>query len=143
MAQAEYIGTSVSRLESAPSLSYSGGYIFASYFLTNDTRKYDHKDAEFGRVVPSSTSGAWEVAARFSTVDMNDDTIDEGGEAGDNSYGGSKSFTFGVNYYPNPNVKLMLNYGIVDNDEFATGDDNEFTADYDFSYLQMRFQTAF
>jgi len=144
-AQAEYIGASVSRLESLESLSYSGAYIFASFFLTDDTRKYDHKDAEFGRVVPSSDGGAWEVAVRFSTVDLNDDTVDEGEDADvfKYRYGGSKSFTIGVNYYPNPNVKLMLNYGNVDNDEYATGDDDEFTPDYDFSYLQMRFQTAF
>ncbi len=38
-----------------------------------------------------------------------------------NMNGSSTSITLGVNYYPNPNVKLMLNYGIVDNDEYATG----------------------
>ena len=77
---------------------------------------------------------------------MNDDTLDDPTDdpmEKNNRGGGSQSFTIGVNYYPNPNVKLMLNYGNVDNDEYATGDDEEFTKDYDFSYLQMRFQTAF
>lgn len=146
MAQAEYMATSISRLESLESLSYSGGYIFASYFLTNDTHKYDHKDAEFARVVPGANGGAWEVAVRYSTVDMNDDTLDdpEDDVMDKNNRGGkSSSFTLGVNYYPNPNVKLVLNYGMVDNDEYATGKDEQFTGDYDFSYLQMRFQTAF
>jgi len=133
-AQAEYMGVSVSRLEDAESLSYSGGYLFASFFLTDDTRAYDHKDAEFARVVPNSTSGAWEVALRASTVDLNDK---------DEENGASKSYTIGVNYYPNANVKMMLNYGIVDNDDHATGKDDQYVGNYDFSYLQMRFQTAF
>jgi len=145
MAQAEYMGTSVSRFGELESLSHSGAYVFASFFLTDDMRHYDHKDAEFARVVPNSSKGAWEVAARFSTVDTNDDTTDEGDDPMEknNRGGASTSITLGVNYYPNPNVKLMLNYGIVDNDEWATGDDEEFTGDYDFSYLSMRFQTAF
>ncbi len=146
MFQGEYIGTSVSRLEDLESLSHSGGYAFVSFFLTDDTHRYDYKDAEFARVVPNSEKGAWEVAARFSTVDMNDETLDDPADdplEKNNRGGSSTSLTFGVNYYPNPNVKLMLNYGIVDNDEYATGKDEQFTGDYDFSYLQMRFQTAF
>jgi phosphate-selective porin OprO and OprP len=142
MAQGEYMGASISRFASTDpddnreSISYSGAYLYASFFLTDDTRAYDHKDAEFARVVPSAKSGAWEVAVRFSTVDMND-------EAADEQNGGSTSYTLGVNYYPNPNVKLMLNYGMVDNDEYATGKDDQYMGDYDFSYVQMRFQTAF
>lgn len=146
MFQGEYMGTSVTRFDNLPSLSYSGGYAFVSYFLTDDSRPYDHKDAEFSRVVPNAKSGAWEVAARFSTIDLNDDTLDDPGDDPmdkNNRGGGATSFTLGVNYYPNPNIKLMLNYGIIDNDDYATGDDEEFTKNYDFSYLQMRFQTAF
>jgi phosphate-selective porin OprO/OprP len=140
--QGEYIGTSVSRFASddpgdnRESISYNGGYAYVSFFLTDDMRKYDHTDAEFGRVVPNSTSGAWEVAVRYSTVNLND-------EAAEQMNGESTSYTIGVNYYPNANVKLMLNYGGVDNDENATGKDDQFFGDYDFSYLQMRFQTAF
>ena len=32
---------------------------------------------------------------------------------------------------------------VFDNDEYATGKDDQYYGDYDFSYLQMRFQTAF
>ncbi|PID81761.1 hypothetical protein CSB20_01295 [bacterium DOLZORAL124_64_63] len=121
-------------------VSNSGGYLFASYFLTDDSYSYDYKDAEFGRLVPSSKSGAWEVAARYSFVDLNDeDTLDDGDPV---RFGSSTSFTLGVNYYPNANVKMMMNYGIVDNDEYATGR-GDYKGDYDFNYLSMRFQTAF
>jgi len=136
MAQGEYIMSSVNRYEDKESISYSGGYGFVSYFLTDDTHAYDHKDAEFARVTPGAKSGAWELAFRYSTVDLNDVDAEE-------EHGSSTSMTFGVNYYPNPNIKLMLNYGMVDNDEFAVGKDEQYNGDYDFNYLQMRFQTAF
>lgn len=136
MVQGEYMAASVDRYEGKESISYSGAYGFVSYFLTNDTHQYDYKDAEFARVTPRAKSGAWEIAARYSTVDLNDEDAGE-------EHGSATSFTFGVNYYPNPNIKMMLNYGIVDNDEYATGKDDQFNGDYDFNYLQMRFQTAF
>ena len=140
--QGEYIMSNIDRFESTDpddnreSISYSGGYGFVSFFLTDDTHQYDASDAEAARIVPSSKNGAWEVAARYSTVDLNDEDADA-------QNGASTSFTVGVNYYPNANVKLMLNYGHVDNDEFATGGDDQFFGDYDFDYIQMRFQTAF
>ncbi len=142
MAQGEYMTAAIDRYASSDptdnreSISYSGGYGFVSFFLTDDTHAYDHKDAEFARVTPNSAKGAWEVAARYSTVDLNDADADE-------QNGGSTSITLGVNYYPNPNVKLMLNYGHVNNDEYATGKKGVFFGDYDFDYVQMRFQTAF
>jgi len=142
MFQSEYMVANIDRYEDKESISYNGGYAFASFFLTNDQHQYDHKDAEFARVTPRASSGAWEVAVRYSFVDLND-LEDLAVDGDDEQHGGSTSITLGVNYYPNPNVKLMLNYGIIDNDEFANGKDDQFNGDYDFSYLQMRFQTAF
>jgi phosphate-selective porin OprO/OprP len=141
--QGEYMMASYSFLDGADwdgDVSNNGGYVYASYFLTDDGYTYDHKDAEFGRLVPKSKSGAWEVAARYSFVSLNDEDVMEDGDPA--MYGESTSITLGVNYYPNANVKLMLNYGIVDNDEYATGG-GDFNGDYDFNYLSMRFQTAF
>ena len=121
-------------------VSNSGGYVYATYFLTDDSYSYDYRDAEFGRLIPNSKKGAWEVAARYSFVDLNDeDVLDDGDPV---RFGSSTSMTLGVNYYPNPNIKLMLNYGIVDNDEYAISR-GDYKGDYDFNYLSMRFQTAF
>ncbi len=141
--QGEYMSAKYKFLEDSDmsdDVSNSGGYLFASYFLTDDGYKYDARDAEFGRLVPNSKSGAWEVAARYSFVDLNDEDVTDDGDPV--MYGKSTSMTLGVNYYPNANVKLMLNYGMVDNDEYATGR-GDFNGDYDFEYLSMRFQTAF
>ena len=118
-----------------------GAYIYASYFLTDDGYAYDYKDAEFARLIPRSSKGAWEVAARFSKVDLNDDSLKDGDDLV-SMWGASQSYTLGVNYYPNANIHMMLNYGIVDNDEYATGR-GTYQGDYDFQYVSMRFLTAF
>ncbi len=145
-AQSEYMMTNLSRkdftenpakpvaAENLTDLSFGGGYVYASYFLTEDTHPYDYASAEFGRVRPSSKNGAWELTARFSSVDMDDSDI---------LAGASTSMTFGVNYYANANIRMYLNYGMVDNNENATGKDGTLAPNDDFSYVQMRFLAAF
>ncbi|OQC41145.1 MAG: Phosphate-selective porin O and P [Acidobacteria bacterium ADurb.Bin051] len=90
------------------------------------------------RVEPEK-KGAWEIALRYSTMDLNDLTpVDpiKGGSA--------KNYTIGLNYYPTYNIRVMLNWTAVDNDEYAKpkklygaipGDD--------FNVLQLRVQFAF
>ena len=91
-----------------------GYYVFVSYFLTGEHRPYDTSVAAFGRVKPHENfwlvrtqdgaclgRGAWELVARYSSVDLND--------AGING-GILDQTTLGVNWYWNPNVRWMFNY---------------------------------
>lgn len=92
-----------------------GAYVTASYFLTGEHRPYDRVAGAIDRVKPiedffwvrtadgchSHGLGAWEVAARFSYIDLNDKTI-QGGTMSD--------FTGGVNWYCNPYCKVVFNY---------------------------------
>jgi len=133
-AQAEYMTAGVKRLDDLEDLSFGGGYVYAGFFLTDDTHPYSYRDAEFGRIKPSSRSGAWELAARYSTVDMDDKDI---------LAGESDLITFGVNYYANANIRIYLNYGLVNNNENATGKSGSLEGDDDFSFVQMRFLAAF
>ena len=138
--QAEYNATSVDRLSGAVDLSdhdFDGWYAQVSYVL-GGKRKYAADEGLVDKVSPGK-GGAYEVVARYSTMDLNDLT------AVDPIKGGSAdNFTFGLNYYPNFNIRLMLDWTIVDNDEYAKpkklygavpGDD--------FSVLQFRVQYAF
>jgi phosphate-selective porin OprO/OprP len=146
MVQGEYMGTTVTmkcdeekamRDESCDP-SFSGMYGFVSYFLTDDTHPYDHTSGEFGQVKPTGKMGAWELAARYSMLNLTDEDADIlGGE--------STAITVGLNWYPNANIKVMADYSIIDNDENCDADGDLTVGDdgIDYTMFQMRVQAAF
>jgi phosphate-selective porin OprO/OprP len=97
----------------APNLKFQGGYAEASYVLTGETHPYNSASAAYGGIAPkdpfslsSGGWGAWEIAGRFSTIDLNDQLASANGVAG----GRQNIYTVGLNWYANRNVRLMLNY---------------------------------
>ena len=106
--QAEYGWTWVDGNGSAgqQDVGFHGGYIAGSYFLTDDDRSYSMDEGKFVRVVPKRPFGidgglgAWEVAFRYSHLDLDDRNI-EGGVLND--------FTAGVNWYPHSYFRFMFN----------------------------------
>lgn len=113
--QAEYFAAQYTRDEGLTNPMFRGGYIFASYFLTGENRGYDRKIGRFDRVKPYTNffrvrttdgsietgKGAWEVAYRYSWIDL-----DEGGILG----GIAADHTIGLNWYLNPYTRMMLDY---------------------------------
>ena len=94
--------------------SFDGYYLSASYLFNGATRPYATHQGKFKRVKPSK-DGLWEVAARFSSVDLNDK------DAG--VYGGQvDAITLGANYYINNNMRAMFNLVSSDGDEHANYD---------------------
>ncbi|MCH7871080.1 MAG: porin [Planctomycetes bacterium] len=95
--------------------------IQASYFLTGEHRAYQTSTGSFDRIRPlhnygkDGGTGAWELAARLSYLNLNDRGV-EGGRLRD--------LTLGVNWYLNPNVRTMWNYILADPSE--GGDLNAF-----------------
>ncbi|MCX8064308.1 MAG: porin [Candidatus Hydrogenedentes bacterium] len=91
---------------------FSGGYLYTSYFLTKETRAYNRDNGILSRIRPinnfdpkSGKWGAWEVGLRYSWIDLNSEII-RGGE--------ERNWTLGLNWYLNPNTRLMLNYTRAD-----------------------------
>jgi phosphate-selective porin OprO/OprP len=112
-AQAEYMPALVDR-PNAPTAILDGGYVQLGYFLTGEHRPYDRVAGAIDRVRPFEDfflvrtddclergAGAWEVAVRYSHIDLNDETI---------SGGVMNNLTFGVNWYCNPFCKVVFNY---------------------------------
>lgn len=109
--QAEYMNTNLDRGDSSD-LDFDGYYIQAAYTLTGEGRDYDFISGTFGPVKPKSPCGAWEIAARYSFVDLSDEDIDP---AEDAMYAGSEhNFTVGLNWYVNNNLRFMANYVYAD-----------------------------
>lgn len=129
-AQAEYITTSVNR-DTGKDLDFDGWYAQAGYFLTGESRNY--KKGKFGGITPKANVGeggigAWELALRYSTVDLSDADID-GGEA--------DAVTLGLNWFPTPTLRFSANYVDVLDVEGGDYDGQEP------SVFQVRSQWAF
>jgi phosphate-selective porin OprO/OprP len=96
---------------------FNGGYVQASYFLTGENRFYDKRYGRLGTIYTRPNTsfwavrdedgnlnlgrGAWEVAVRYSYLNLNDGPIDGGVMQG---------LTFGLNWYLNTNVKVQFEY---------------------------------
>lgn len=131
--QGEMINAQVARNGGLDTLEFSGWYVYGSWFLTGESRIYKHKKGSFGRIKPMSDNGAWELALRVSSLDLNDLDI-SGGEA--------EQITFGINWYANPRIRYMLNYVKVDND-LAADAAGTVLGDDDPSIVQIRAQIDF
>jgi phosphate-selective porin OprO and OprP len=125
-----------------PALNFDGGYVEASYSF-GGKRVYDPARGAYTGVIPavplapgSPGWGALEVAGRFSIVDLNSPylTTAKLGSAytapgvftgGTTTYGGGAQTSYGVglNWYPNLNMKFMLDYEhvVVDNPQVFGG----------------------
>jgi phosphate-selective porin OprO/OprP len=109
--QGEYLISKVSVKEN-PDYSFSAFYGQVSYFLTGESRKYKNSYEGFNRIKPAKNFGdgnggigAWEVAVRYSTIDLIDGNID-GGQLND--------ITLGLNWYLNPATRVMTNFVLAD-----------------------------
>ncbi|MCE9531525.1 MAG: hypothetical protein K8T89_10450 [Planctomycetes bacterium] len=95
-----------------------GGYVETSYFLTGENRGYDRRFGTFDRPKVNENAfavrgddgklhygtGAWQIAYRYSFVDLNDNGVN-GGQMGQH--------TVGVNWYLNDNTKLQFQYSNI------------------------------
>jgi len=103
--QAEYLDNWLGR-DGMPTLRFGGWYAFASWFVTGESRRYRPERGVFGRVKPKRPLdgggfGAFELAARFSRLDLTDEEIIGGRE---------DNLTFGLNWYPTAHTRFSLNY---------------------------------
>ena len=99
--------------------TFDGGYLQVGYLLGGNHRRYKTSAGAFDRQKPADNwgldggKGAWEIALRYSTIDLTDNGIDGGEE---------DNLTLGVNWYLNPSTRLMINYINADVDGAGSAD---------------------
>jgi len=95
--RSEFYRTEWSRSDE-PDPGFSGWYGEVSWFLTGEMAHY--RDGKFIRPNVKGDRGAWEVALRFSSIDLNDEDVRGGTE---------KNLSFGVNWYSKTHWRFMGN----------------------------------
>jgi phosphate-selective porin OprO and OprP len=105
--QSEFAKSDVSRKSNAD-VDFAAWYAQVGYTLTGESRTYKGSDGEFKRLSPKKefnlkkgTWGAWEVAARYDEIDLEDGNV-AGGEA--------KRVSLSLNWYLNDDVRILAGY---------------------------------
>jgi phosphate-selective porin OprO/OprP len=99
LVQGEYLHFNADFTDTKPSYGAGGYYVSAAWMLTGESR--DYKNGYVVNVKPSHAYGAFEIAARYSQVDLNDRPV-LGGKQHD--------WTLGANWYLGSHLKFQANY---------------------------------
>jgi phosphate-selective porin OprO/OprP len=94
---------------------FKGYYVTGSWALTGEMRGYNRKSGTFNRLpvaksVHQGGWGAWEVATRWSDIDLTDRLVD-GGEM--------QILSLGMNWWLSPFLSVNLNYRWITLDRFG------------------------
>ena len=99
--------------------SFEGWYVQGSWALTGERHKWSPANGGFRGITPThnfspkdGTLGAFEIAGRYSWLDLNDQAglVGKAPPLGGIRGGQQKITTIGANWYPNPVVRFMLDY---------------------------------
>lgn len=109
---------------------YQGAYVELQYFLTGEHHPYNRKAGAYGRIIPHENYflvseagqrlvglGAWQVLARYSYLDLENQGINGGRVNGATL----NDVTLGLNWFLNPNVKIQWNYSMLSRDAIGNG----------------------
>ena len=124
--QSEYIQLSVDGTQGAENASYDGYYVQLGYFLTDGYRAYNN--GKFGAVQPLSPNGTWQLMARYSALDAEDN----------NAGVRVENMALGVNWFANTSVRISANYIMTEVDGIDANANND-----DGNAFSLRFQYVF
>jgi phosphate-selective porin len=88
---------------------FGGWNIVASWVITGEHRPYDKQVAYARRIMPTGKKGAWELVARYSHLDLQDNNIDGGI---------LDKWHLGVNWWASQHWRCSMSYGISTLDRF-------------------------
>jgi phosphate-selective porin OprO/OprP len=127
--QTEYMQNAVNSVETENPI-FRSYYVQGSFFFTGENRRYKREFGVFNRVRPNSElfngvggGGAWEIASRYSWLNLDDGPV-QGGKL--------KTVVVGLNWYLNPNTRVMWNYNHANRTDFGNG-----------NFFQMRLAVDF
>lgn len=117
--QAESMKVKYQNITSAD-VSYKANYVQALWNITGETHNYSDSSGTFGWIKPNSKfsskggTGAVQVGIRYSKFDASDISVATG------KTNGADAMTYGVTWFANDNMRLMLNYVVTNFDSAIT-----------------------
>lgn len=117
-------------------------YAQASWFLTGETAVYRKDRGAFGKPQPISKWGALELAGRYDLAENFSQSLGANPCRTGTSKCQVQIITLGVNWYPYPNIRLMLNYYLTEAMLGHSGHGTPARTDH-FSVLSFRTQISF
>jgi phosphate-selective porin OprO/OprP len=129
--------------------SFSGYYVQGAWTITGERRTWNAVNGGYGGIRPSNVFspsedhwGAWEIAARYSVLDLNDNEGSAGSTTPTGGFrGGEQTIsTLGLNWYPNQTVRFLLDFQNVEV-ERLNGAGAQIGQDY--QAIALRSQVAF
>jgi len=130
LVQGEYLEFTASPA-GKPDFTGNGYYVFGAWCLTGESHSYSK--GYVGNIKPSHDWGAFEVAVRYSELDLNDGPV-RGGKEDD--------WTIGANWYLGTHWKLQANY-VWANSTKLYGNPLNAEADVDPRIFEVRAQVYF
>jgi phosphate-selective porin OprO/OprP len=125
-AQGGYFGYDVSRRTGVlADPDFSGWYVQASWLLTGEQKPYRPERGAYASPKPNDPLtfdkggiGAWEIAARYSDLDLDFQAGAPGTAKTAAGFrgGDQKIYTIGLNWYPNTAIRFVLDYQHTDVD---------------------------
>ena len=100
----EYIQSNVTST-SLNDPSFNGWYVTGGWVLTGESRPYDRNVGYARRIMPNGDQGAVELIARYSEIDLDDQSV-QGGHM--------EKWMIGTNWWIDPYWKASISYGTVD-----------------------------
>lgn len=121
--------------------TFSAWYVQAGWFLTGESKAYDFKKGVWGNTKPCCNfldnecccKGAFELVARYDTMDLNDGLF---------TNGEMTNVTVGLNWYLTPWTRVMFNY-VLSSTENRNGPGGVVIGDADVNSFLMRWDVHF
>lgn len=154
LVQGEYFDISVDRRTPAgvSDPNFTGWYVEGGWVLTGEARKYNTANGAFDAPavdkpfnLEKGQWGAWELAARYSVLDLNyrEGAAGTAPVASAIRGGEQEIWSAGVNWFVNPAIRFSLNYLDVSVDRLGGSAVGYLQGGQDYQAVNLRSQLAF
>lgn len=146
----EWLDFEIDRAGAGSDPSFDGWYVQGAWTITGERRAWNGANGGFQGIRPANAFapasghwGAWEIAARYSVLDLNSDAGAAGAPTPIGGLRGGEQIitTLGLNWYPHRAVRFLLDFQDVEVERLDGA--GAPTLDADYQAIALRSQLSF